>query len=71
MGKRIICLFIVVVLVVTAFSGLRAMASSLDATKPAVSATKNRISRRPNALASAMFLVLAGVSVSMLFDKKK
>lgn len=76
MGKRIICMLCVSVIVIGAVFGIKVFADT--ATVPLQSERENmlalarpRVSRKPNPLASAMFLVLAGVGVSMLFDKKR
>lgn len=76
MGKRIICMLCVSVIVVGAAFGIRVFADT--ETIPSQSERGNmlaqarpRVSRKPNPLASAMFLVLAGVGVTMLFDKKR
>lgn len=74
MGKRLFCLLFAVVLTVMSVCGLRVSAADWSLTKtgalvPAKSAS--RANRRPNALASAMFLVLGGVCISMLFDKRR
>lgn len=75
MGKRFFCLVCAAVLVVSSLFGVRAYAQSC---KPLVASpvgvtilAKTRVSHKPNPLVSAMFLVLAGVGISMLFDKKK
>lgn len=75
MGKRFFCLVCAAVLVVGSICGVRVYAQSC---KPSVASpvgvttlAKTRVSHKPNPLVSAMFLVLAGVGISMLFDKKK
>lgn len=75
MGKRFFCLVCAAVLVIGSLFGVRAYAQSC---KPVVASpvgvnfpAKTRVSHKPNPLVSAMFLVLAGVGISMLFDKKK
>lgn len=76
MGKRIICMLCVAVVVIGALLGIKAYADA--ETKPfqgeqgnMLALARPRVNRKPNPLASAMFLVLAGVGVSMLFDKKR
>lgn len=75
MGKRFFCLVCAAVLVLGSVFGIRAYAQSckpLVASPAGVNAlAKTKVSHKPNPLVSAMFLVLAGVGVSMLFDKKK
>ena len=72
MGKRVICLFCAAVLVVMALFGIRTGASAWKGPPvPAqVKLSKDLVKHSPNPLASAMFLVLAGVGISLLFDKK-
>ena len=76
MGKRVICLICAAVLVVIAFMGIRAGADSRNVPEPAVSMgsglllAKGIVRHSPNPLVSAMFLVLAGIGISLLFDKR-
>lgn len=70
MGKRMVCLLFVLVLMVVSVCGVRASALPASAGTVAAAA-KTKLNHKANPLPSAMFLVLAGVSVSMLFDKKK
>ncbi len=74
MGKRLFCLFFAAVLAVTSVCGLRVSAAEWSLTKTGTmvpAKSTSRVNRRPNALASAMFLVLGGVCISMLFDKRR
>ncbi len=72
MGKRVLCLICAAVLVVTAFFDIRTEAAPWKG--PPVPTqeklSKGIVKHSPNPLASAMFLVLAGVGISLLFDKK-
>lgn len=77
MGKRIFCLICAAALVMMAFGGIQAEAAAWDGPRllppgdNGLRLAKGLVSHKPNPLASAMILVLAGVAVSMLFDKKK
>lgn len=68
MGKRFLCLVFAAVLIFCPIFGIQASAAPVNVHHAALSRAK--VIHRPNALVSAMFLVLAGVGVSMLFDKK-
>ena len=72
MGKRMICLICAAVLVVMALFGIRTAAAPWKG--PPTQAVEKRgkalVKHAPNPLASAMFLVLGGVGIAMLFDKK-
>ena len=76
MGKRVICLICAAVLVVITFLGIRAGADAWNAPGPVVHLgsglhlAKGIVRHSPNPLVSAMFLILAGIGISMLFDKK-
>ena len=76
MGKRVICLICVAVLVVISFFGIRTVAEAMIAPEPVLRLdsglylSKGIVKHSPNPLASAMFLILAGIGISMLFDKK-
>ncbi|MGM9604023.1 MAG: hypothetical protein ACI3XG_03070 [Faecousia sp.] len=76
MGKRVICLICAAVLVVIVFFGIRTAAEAWNATEPLLQLnstlhlSKGIVKHSPNPLASAMFLILAGIGISMLFDKK-
>ena len=75
MGKRVICLICAAVLVVIAFLGLRTCAQEWNAPEPAAHVSglylaKGIVRHSPNPLVSAMFLVLAGIGISLLFDKR-
>ncbi len=72
MGKRVVCLICAAVLVVMAFFGIRTEAAPWKAppVPTQVKLSKGIVKHSPNPLASAMFLVLAGVGLSLLFDKK-
>ena len=66
MGKRVICL-ICAVLLVMALAGIVAAAPEKG---PSSTAKQGLVRHAPNPLASAMFLVLAGGALTLLFDKK-
>ena len=68
MGVRILCLICAAVVLMTAFFGIRV--SALGCNAPPLHLARSVSTRRPNPLASAMLLVLGGVGISMLFDKK-
>lgn len=72
MGKRVVCLICAAVLVMMAFFGIRTGAAPWKGppTPTVEKRDKGLVSHAPNPLASAMFLVLAGVGISLLFDKK-
>lgn len=69
MRKRFLCMLFVVLLVITC--SLRTFAEGLRPAAMGKTLAKPIVSHKPNPLASAMLLVLAGVGVSMLFDKRK
>lgn len=76
MGKRFFCLIFAVVLLVSMLLGARASAEGIHSTRtePGIkllAASGSKPNHRPNALVSAMFLILAGIGVSLLFDKKE
>ncbi|MDD6966347.1 MAG: hypothetical protein PUK18_02430 [Firmicutes bacterium] len=76
MGKRVVCLICAGLLLVAALFSVRTWAQGWDAPRQALPCTglpnlaKGIVKHSPNPLASAMLLVLAGVALSMLFDKK-
>lgn len=75
MGKRFFCLICAAILMAASICGVRAAASAWKPFRAAPSdvqtaQVRQRVHYKPNALVSAMFLVLAGVSLTMLFDKK-
>ena len=76
MGKRVICLICAAVLVMMACFGIRTAADVWNVPEPVTHLTsglhlsKGIVKRSPTPLASAMFLILAGIGISMLFDKK-
>lgn len=76
MGKRVLCLICAAVLLLLLFLGVQAAAAPLAAPghvlpgSGAVHLSKGIVKYRPNPLVSAMFLILAGIGISMLFDKK-
>ena len=71
MGKRVVCLICACLMVVTALFSVRSFAQGLDTSRQALPhLAKGIVKHSPNPLASAMLLVLAGVAISMLFDKK-
>lgn len=69
MGKRVICLLIAAVILVS-FWGIRTEATPVTSTRPVPTGTASRVARSTSALVSAMLLVLAGVSIILLLDKK-
>lgn len=76
MGKRFFCLVCAMVFLASSIIGLRASAQKWSVQNPAVDShmpvpAKTRTVRRPNPLISAMFLVLAGIGISLLFDHKE
>lgn len=76
MGKRFFCLICAAVLVIVSVFGVRIGASEWESFPVGGAADMNVLAKtrppyRANALVSAMFLVLAGVGISMLFDKKR
>ena len=76
MGKRVVCLICAGLLLVAALFSVRTWAQGWDVPRQALPGTglpklaKGIVKHSPNPLASAMLLVLAGVALSMLFDKK-
>ena len=76
MGKRVICLVCVGLLVLSALFSVRIRAESWEVPCQTLSVTgspvlsKGIVKHAPNPLASAMLLVLAGVAICLLFDKK-
>lgn len=73
MEKRVICLICATVLVVMALFGVRTGAADWNGSPPqgsSIHLAKGLVKHAPNPLASAMFLVLGGVGIAMLFDKK-
>ena len=76
MGKRVLCLICATVLVVAALFSVRTWSDDWDTPTQVQNAlrsvylSKAMVKRSPNPLASSMFLILAGLGISMLFDKK-
>lgn len=76
MGKRVVCLICAAVLVAIALLGVRTRSESWEGSlqmQPTVNElrlSKGIVKHSPNPLASAMFLILAGIGISLLFDKK-
>lgn len=73
MSKRFFCMICAAVILIGALCGVRAGAAPMRSAERGSSVnflSKARVTHRPNPLVSAMLLVLAGVGVSMLFDKK-
>ena len=72
MVKRVVCLICAAVLVVMALSGIRTLAAPWKGPPTPVVEKRGKalVKHAPNPLASAMLLVLAGVGISLLFDKK-
>ncbi len=75
MGKRMFCLLFAAILTAVSLFGIRSAAEAWVPEKaispPALVLSTGIVSRRANPLVSAMFLVLGGIGISMLFDKKK
>lgn len=70
MGKRILCLICAAVLMLTAF-GIPAEAHAWElAPTHAAHLSAGSVARSTTPLVSAMFLILAGLGISMLFDKR-
>lgn len=76
MGKRVICLICAAVLAAAAFFGIRTEAGAWNVLTPVshpntgLHLAKGIVRHAPNPLVSAMFLILAGIGISMLFDKR-
>lgn len=70
MEKRVICLICATVLVVMALFGVRTAAAPWKGPPVEAKHSKGIVRHAPNPLASAMLLVLAGVMLTLLFDKK-
>lgn len=70
MGKRVVCLICAAVLVVMALFGIRTQATPWKGPPVQEKLAKGLVKHAPNPLASAMILVLAGVALTLLFDKK-
>ena len=71
MGVRIICLICAAVVLLIAFFGIQARAAEKDAQLPVYTHTPRGSTMRTTApLVSAMMLVLGGLGISLLFDKK-
>lgn len=76
MGKRVICLICAAVLAAAAFFGIRTEARAWNVLTPVshpdtgLHLAKGIVRHSPNPLVSAMFLILAGIGICMLFDKR-
>lgn len=76
MGKRVICLICAAVMLLLLFFSVQAAAAPFTAPGPILPRngvfhlSKGIVKHSPNPLVSAMFLILAGIGISMLFDKK-
>lgn len=71
MGIRILCLVCTAAVLLTAFFGIQARAAEKDAPLPVYTRTPKGSTVRTTApLVSAMMLVLGGLGISLLFDKK-
>ena len=72
MGIRVLCLICAAVVLMMTFFGIRAGAQAWKDAPP-VRATLSETSaiRSSTPLASAMLLVLGGLGIALLFDKKK
>ena len=76
MGKRVLCLICAAVMLLRLFMGVQASAAPFTAPGPILPEngvlflSKGIVKHSPNPLVSAMFLILAGIGISMLFDKK-
>lgn len=75
MGKRVFCLLFAAILTAVSLFGIRPAAEAWVPERaispPALVLSTGIVGRRANPLVSAMFLVLGGIGISMLFDKKK
>lgn len=75
MGKKVFCLLVAAVLAAVFLFGVRPVAEAWAPEKaispPSLVLSTGIVSHRANPLVSAMFLVLGGIGISMLFDKKK
>lgn len=76
MGKRVLCLICAAVMLLLLFFSVRTAAAPFTAPGPILPEngvlflSKGIVKHSPNPLVSAMFLILAGIGISMLFDKK-
>lgn len=71
MGIRILCLVCTLAVLMMAFLGIQAQAQEKDAPLPVYQRTPKGSTVRTTApLVSAMMLVLGGLGISLLFDKK-
>ena len=71
MGIRVLCLICAAAVLMMAFFGIRAEAQAWRAAPPVrTHLSKASAVRSSTPLASAMLLVLGGLGISMLFDKK-
>lgn len=75
MGKRLFCLIFAAVLLVSCTFGTKVMASDWAANRTEaekhLTTVRAKSNHRISPLVSAMFLILAGMGVSLLFDKKE
>lgn len=75
MGKRMFCLLFAAILTAVSLLGIRSTAEAWAPERaispPPLALSTGIVSHRANPLVSAMFLVLGGIGISMLFDKKK
>lgn len=72
MGKRVLCLICVAAVLMIAFFGIRAGAQTWRE-PPAASARLSKAAsaiRSSTPLASAMLLVLGGLGIALLFDRR-
>lgn len=71
MGIRILCLVCTLAVLMMTFFGIQAQALEKDAPPPVYPRTpKGSMARTTAPLVSAMMLVLGGLGISLLFDKK-
>lgn len=74
MRKRFFCLICAAVLLMCCALGTRVTAAAWHLSRPNIekhmTVTRIKPVRRPSPLVSAMFLILAGMGISLLFDKK-
>lgn len=71
MGIRVLCLICAAVVLITAFFGIHGEAQGWRAAPPGrAHLSKASAVRSSTPLASAMLLVLGGLGISILFDKK-
>lgn len=72
MGIRVLCLICAAVVLMMTFFGIRAGAQAWKGVPPVRAAlSRSSAVRSSTPLVSAMLLVLGGLGIALLFDKKK